>query len=145
MASTKEMQARAKSRKHATKRAQLNSSEVVQAVVQLSKIMIKHDPDQTYDSSDLMVTVAKEFIHHPKNGLRGYSREFSSVAQQFGKILSKKYDLQIAGGVGAFMQDVEGHMKERGVPQDQRVALGLFDLIGGMLMRTDGHIKFVNF
>jgi hypothetical protein len=145
MASTKEMQARAKSRKHAGKRAQLNGPAVVQAVLQVSKILVKQDPRQDYTSSDMMVTAAREFITHPKNGLRGYSQELSVVAREFDKILSKKYDLQIASGVGAFMQDLESHMKERGVPQEQRVALGLFDLIGGMLVHDDGHVKFVNF
>ena len=137
MASTKQMQDRARAKKSAQKQPVLNDNEFLKAVLHISKILVEHDRNQTYNSTEMMQEVARDFINHPKNGLRGHRQQVTSVTRQFGEYLIKKYDLEIAGGACAFVQDLELHMQEQGVPQVQRVALGLMDLIGGMLMLTD--------
>lgn len=44
---------------------------------------------------------------------------------------------------GAFMQDVQTTLTQGGVPQSQRIELGLLDTIIGVMAMRSGSVKFI--
>lgn len=122
----------------------LNKAEFLKAVVALSKMLVADNPAQDYNSTPNMKYAGEQLIYHPKNGVRKHSAGVSAVTRELGEYLDKNYGVKIAGGAGAWCQDVELHLQEQGVPQHLRVALGMLDYVGGRLMILNGAVNFIN-
>jgi hypothetical protein len=121
----------------------LNKAEFFKAVVTLSKMLVSDNPAQDYNSTANLEYAGTQLIFHPKNGVRKHAESVREVTQELGQYLQNNYGVALAGGAGAWMQDVELHLQQQGVPQHLRVALGLLDYIGGRLMLLNGAVNFI--
>jgi len=143
MASTKEMQARAKARRQAQSKPQrhINEHKFTELMVRVVDLMLTENPKHDYGQTELSLDTAKQVIQHHSLG-RGEFEQLIGFRDRFEQALTTKYGVELATGAGAFMQDQEAHLKSRGVPQNIRVLCGLMDTLISVLAVRSGAIKF---
>jgi hypothetical protein len=121
----------------------LNKAEFFKAVVTISKMLVSDNPKQDYNSTADLQHAGEQLIFHPKNGVRKHAQSVRAVTQDLGQYLKNNYGVEISGGAGAWLQDIQLHLQEQGVPQHLRVAMGLLDYVGGRLMVLNGAVNFI--
>lgn len=143
MASTKEMQARAKARRKTQNKPQrhINEHKFTELMIQFADVILKENPLHGYGQSDLSLYIAKQIIQHHSLGRSDFD-QLISYRERFEQALTKKYGIDLACGVDAFLQDQEAHLKDCEVPQHIRVMCGLMDTLISVLAVRSGAIKF---
>jgi hypothetical protein len=147
MASTKEMQARAKARKQgqqAKTKYRLNESNLNKVLRSLSEELINLNPNQDYTQTNNSLYAAKSLA----NKVNGTHMDFQQILEyrvKFEEALKKKYNVELpTDTISAFMVDAELVLKDAKVPQRTRVMSGLLDTFISVLAMQLGVFKVVN-
>lgn len=145
MASTKEMQDRAKARKQAEKKAEqfrINEHKFTELMFRLSDILITDNPNQDYAQTEQSLWTAKELIRKHQLNATDF-QQMLKLRETFDSALAKKYNIQFANDLGALLQDVGADMRNAGVPQNVRVLSGFLDTLISVLGIQCGAINIV--
>ena len=118
----------------------LNTNATVNAVVKLAQVVVTYNANADYNVSSAeeeMLMAARELIKSQRL-TTAHLQGMLKARQAYEDLIDKKYstDLNSANGknpVFAYMRDTNAHLKEQNVPQRTQVALGLFDIIVGMM------------
>lgn len=142
MASTKEMQARAKARKQAEKQPEfrINEHKFLEVMVRLTDLMIKENPNQDYGQTATSLWTAKEMVKRDKLNAVDF-QQLLGFRERFEQGLEINYNVHLASGLCAFTQDPESLMKSAGVPQNLRIMSGFLDTLISVLGFNCGAIK----
>ncbi len=141
MASTKEMQARAKARRQAAQ-ADLNELKFLELLTKMADVMIAQDPNQDYEQTEMSLDIAKMTIGH--YGIAGSNfNQMLKMREKFEAGINKRYNTNLFTGINAFMVDTEAAMKDAGVPQQIRVMSGFLDTLIAVVSIRSGFTKIV--
>lgn len=141
MASTKEMQARAKARKQAAQ-ADINELKFLEMLTKMADVLIKQDPNQDYKQTEMSLDVAKMTVGH--YNLAGSNfKQMLQMREKFEAGINKRYNANMATGMGAFLVDTEAQLKQAGVPQQIRVMSGFLDTLIAVVSIRSGFTKIV--
>ena len=143
MASTKEMMARAKARRQAEKQPQrhINEHKFTELMVRMADFILEDNPQHDYGQTDHSLTVAKLIVENYTMGQKELT-QLISFRERFEQGLSNQYGVELATGMGAFVQDQEAHLKSQNVPQNIRVLSGLLDTLISVVAVRTGAIEF---
>ena len=141
MASTKEMQARARARRQAAQ-ADLNELKFLELLTKMADVMIAQDPNQDYKQTEMSLDIAKMTIGH--YGIAGSNfNQMLKMREKFEAGINKRYNTNLFTGINAFMVDTEAVMKAAGVPQQIRVMSGFLDTLIAVISIRSGFTKIV--
>jgi hypothetical protein len=141
MASTKEMQARAKARKQPQVTG-INEQKFLELMFQMADTMIAQEPTQDYKQTEMSLDIAKMIVGH--YGIAGSNyNQMLKFRDTFEAGINKKYKTNLFTGLTAFMVDTESVMKQAGVPKNIRVMSGLLDTLIAVISIRSGFTKFV--
>ena len=141
MASTKEMQARARARRQAAQ-ADLNELKFLELLTKMADVMIAQDPNQDYKQTEMSLDIAKMTIGH--YGIAGSNfNQMLKMREKFEAGINKRYNTNLFTGINAFMVDTEAVMKAVGVPQQIRVMSGFLDTLIAVISIRSGFTKIV--
>ena len=140
MASTKEMQARAKARKQQAQQ-NLNHFKVTEMLDKMAQVMIKHDPEQDYNQTQMSLDIAKQIVGHYKIGSN--FQDMLVFRENFEQGIKRTFGIELATGPSAFLQDQQTAMIQAGVPQQIRVMSGLLDTLITVIAMRSGAVKFM--
>ena len=142
MASTKQMQERAKAKKQDNE-PNLNESNTLSLLEKVADLLEKQNPEQDYNQTQLSKETALTVVDH--YGLKHkHLNQLMVLREKFEKRLTKKYSVNLAIGLGAMMQDQEQTLKQHNVPKNIRILSGFFDTLIAVLAIKYGAIKFHN-
>ena len=139
MASTKQMQERAKAKKQDNE-PNLNESNTLSLLEKVATLLEKHNPEQDYNQTQISRETASTVIDH--YGLKHkHLNQLMVFREKFEQGLTKKYSVKLATGLSAFTQDQEQTLKQHNVPQNVRVISGLLDTLIYTLAFKCGAVK----
>ena len=139
MASTKQMQERAKAKKQDNE-PNINESNVIDLLSRLSAVLLKENSQQDYNQTDHSLYAALSMIK--KYDLKSkHLNQLMVFREKFEQGLTKKYSVKLATGLSAFAQDQEQTLKQHNVPQNVRVISGLLDTLIYTLAFKCGAVK----
>jgi hypothetical protein len=141
MASTKEMQARAKARKQ-PQTTGINEQKFLELMFKMADTMIAQEPTQDYKQTEMSLDIAKMIVGHYNIAGSNYN-QMLKFRDTFEAGINKKYKTNLFTGLTAFMVDTESVMKSAGVPKNIRVLSGLLDTLIAVISIRSGFIKFV--
>jgi hypothetical protein len=139
MASTKQMQAKAKAAKKIAQQT-VNFAGFTELLSAAAEIVIAFNPTQSYNSSSVLDENATIIY---ENKLAKVSKnnflQILAYREDLEKYTSKNYGVEFVTGYMTFGWDADGALKEKNVPQKMQVIHGLIDLLIGKLVVLGGH------
>ena len=141
MASTKEMQARAKVRKQ-SQTTGINEQKFLELMFKMADTMIVQDPSQDYKQTEMSLDIAKMILGHYNIAGPNYN-QMLKFRDTFEAGINKKFKTNLFTGGNAFMVDTEAVMKSAGVPKNIRVMSGLLDTLIAVISIRSGFTKIV--
>ena len=142
MASTKEMQARAKATKKKVVNG-INEQKFLELMFKMADTMIAQNPTQDYKQTEMSLDIAKMIVGH--YGIAGTEyNQLLKFRDTFEAGINKKFKTNLFTGLTAFMVDTESVMKSAGVTKSIRVMVGLLDTLIAVISIRSGFIKIVN-
>ena len=139
MASTKQMQERAKAKKQDNE-PNINESNTLSLLEKVATLLEKQNPEQDYNQTQISRETASTVIDH--YGLKHkHLNQLMVFRERFEKRLTKKYSVELATGLGAMMQDQEQTLKQHNVPKHLRILSGFFDTLIAVLAIKCGALK----
>lgn len=141
MASTKQMQARAKASKKKVVNG-INEQKFLELMFKMADTMIAQNPTQDYKQTEMSLDIAKMIVGH--YGIAGTEyNQLLKFRDTFEAGINKKFNTNLFTGLTAFMVDTESVMKSAGVPKDIRVLSGLLDTLIAVISIRSGFTKIV--
>jgi hypothetical protein len=142
MASTKEMQARAKATKKKVVNG-INEQKFLELMFKMADTMIAQNPTQDYKQTEMSLDIAKMIVGH--YGIAGTEyNQLLKFRDTFEAGINKKFKTNLFTGLTAFMVDTESVMKSAGVTKSIRVMVGLLDTLIAVISIRSGFIKIGN-
>ena len=142
MASTKEMQARAKATKKKVVNG-INEQKFLELMFKMADTMIAQNPTQDYKQTEMSLDIAKMIVGH--YGIAGTEyNQLLKFRDTFEAGINKKFKTNLFTGLAAFMVDTESVMKSAGVTKSIRVMVGLLDTLIAVISIRSGFIKIGN-
>lgn len=142
MASTKEMQARAKQRKQPIQVKGINEQKFLELMFKMADTMITQDPSQDYKQTEMSLDIAKMIVGH--YGIAGSNyQQMLKFRDTFEAGINKKFKTNLFTGGNAFMVDTEAVMKSASVPKNIRVMSGLLDTLIAVISIRSGFTKII--
>lgn len=142
MASTKQMQARAKARKQPIKVTGINEQKFLELMFKMADTMIAQEPTQDYKQTEMSLDIAKMILGHYNIAGSNY-QQMLKFRDTFEAGINKKFKTNLFTGANAFMIDTESVMKSAGVPKNIRVMSGLLDTLIAVISIRSGFTKIV--
>lgn len=141
MASTKEMQARAKATKKKVVNG-INEQKFLELMSKMADTMIAQNPTQDYKQTEMSLDIAKMIVGHCIAGPN--FNQLLKFRDTFEAGINKKFKTNLFTGLTAFMVDTESVMKSAGVTKSIRVMVGLLDTLIAVISIRSGFTKIVN-
>ena len=142
MASTKEMQARAKARRQQLQVTGINEEKFLELMFKMADTMIKQDPNQDYTQTEASLDIAKMIVGHYNIAGSNFN-QMLKFRDTFEAGINKNYNTNLFTGINAFMIDTESVMKQASVPKNIRVMSGLLDTLIAVISIRSGFTKIV--
>jgi hypothetical protein len=142
MASTKQMQDRAKARRQQLQVTGINEEKFLELMFKMADTMIKQDPNQDYTQTETSLDIAKMIVGHYNIAGSNFN-QMLKFRDTFEAGINKNYNTNLFTGINAFMIDTESVMKQASVPKNIRVMSGLLDTLIAVISIRSGFTKFV--
>jgi hypothetical protein len=142
-------QAKIRAAEIANKKAQGNKTRRVDSqtlttlLLRLSQVIVTQVPDHGYSQTADSRQSAVMMIDHYHLGRGDYAQllEFREV---YNEAVNRDYGVELATGIGAFLQDPDEILRRSSMPQVVQVSVGLLDTVIAVLGLRVGAIKFHN-
>lgn len=118
----------------------LNHNATVNAIVKLAEVVIQYNDKANYNVSsanDEMMSAANLLISSQRLN-KTHLKDLLLAREMYENLIDKKYNTELNTSNGknpvfSMMRDTGAHLAEQNVPQRTQVALGLFDVVVGMV------------